>query len=68
MSDSYVPPFQNPCEIVHLQAEPQEIATLLNLRLIHGWVLDRIIKHMVVEERRQRGGGAPQVIYYFKRN
>lgn len=57
----------NCTEIVHEKGGAQEIATMLNDRLSKGWVLDRVLDHMMPSHGF---GGPPRprlVIYYFKK-
>ena len=57
----------NCTEIVHEKGDAREITTMLNNRLFKGWVLDRVLDHMMPSNEF---GGAPRprlVIYYFKR-
>lgn len=53
-------------EIVHKDGDPSEIAAMLNDRFAKGWILDRIIDHMLPE--RMKGGVVPPklMVYYFR--
>ena len=58
---------ENPCELVHEHGDPNEVASMLAARFAKGWVLDRIIKHLMPT---QQFGGLTQpriVVYYFKK-
>ncbi len=53
-------------EIVYKDGNPSEIAAMLNDRFAKGWILDRIIDHMLPE--RMKGGVVPPklMVYYFR--
>ena len=56
----------NPCELVHEDGDPQEIAQMLASRFNKGWDLDRIIKHHLSSNSQNRSQRL--VIYLFKLN
>ena len=58
---------ENPCELVLEHGNPSEVSSMLAARFAKGWVLDRIIKHLMPT---QQFGGITEprlVIYYFKK-
>lgn len=57
----------NCTEIVHEKGDAREIAAMLNNRLVKGWVLDRIIDHMMPNNGFGGVTQARVVVYYFKR-
>lgn len=62
-----LPTYTTPCEIVHQKAPPSTISEMLLLRLQDGWILDRIIDHMVLEQCLRPANYKPEIVYYFKK-
>lgn len=61
------PSIENPCEVVHQRTPPAMISEMLHLRMKNGWILDRIIDHMVLEPSLRLADYQPEIIYYFKK-
>ena len=59
--------YMTPCEVVHQNRAAESISHMLCLRMKDGWILDRIIDHMVLEPPNLPANYQPFIIYYFKR-
>jgi len=59
--------YMTPCEVVHQNDAADSISNMLYLRMKDGWILDRIIDHMVLTPCLRSANYKPEVIYYFKR-
>lgn len=62
-----LPTYMTPCEVVHQNRPPAMISEMLFWRQQDGWILDRIIDHMVLAPCARRADYQPELIYYFKK-